>query len=246
MKKIFFNLTFYPLFLFVTLGMFLAATLPVVFMRPFIGLRKTLRNIRILICWYGLVIVRGLTFPFVRLIYKDYEKGRDYGACVYVCNHRSSSDAFLMALLNREVVQVVNNWPFRIPLIGWIARIAGYLSIRSMPFEIFEKKGCELLKQGVSLIAFPEGSRSMDKSMQQFNGAIFRVAQAAQVPIVPLCLSGNQRIPSKGTGILTPGTVRVHKLPALTWDSYKDFSAFKLKNRVREILQSEVNRLETM
>lgn len=231
--------------MFVTVGMFLAAAPPVVMLRPLIGKRRTLRIVRLLICWYGLVIVRGLTFPFVRLIYNDFEKDRDYGACVYVCNHRSSSDGFLMALLNREAVQIVNNWPFKIPLIGWVARIAGYLSIRSMPFEEFEKKGCELLRQGVSLIAFPEGSRSIDKSMQQFNGAVFRVAQAMHAPIVPLCLSGNQRIPSKGSGILTPGTVRVHKLPALTWEFYQDFSAFKLKNRIRDILQAEVNRLET-
>lgn len=245
MKKILFNLTFYPLFVFVTVGMFLTAALPVIVLRPFIGRRKTLWVVRTLICWYGLVIVRGLTFPFVKLIYKDYEKDRDHGACVYVCNHRASSDGFLMALLNREVVQVVNNWPFKIPLIGWVARIAGYLSIRSMPFEEFEKKGCELLKQGVSLIAFPEGSRSMDKSMQQFNGAVFRVAQAARVPVIPVCLSGNQMIPSKGSAVLTPGTIRVHKLPALTWELYRDFSAFKLKNRVREIIQAEVDQLES-
>ena len=130
-------------------------------------------------------------------------------------------------------------------LMGWVARIAGYLSIRTMPFEEFSKKSSELLAQGVSIIAFPEGSRSVDKTLQQFNGAIFRVAQAARVPIIPLCLSGNQTIPAKGSVVLTPGTIRVRKLPALTWESYQDFSAFKLKNRVREILQAEVNRWES-
>ncbi len=245
MKKILFNLTFYPLFIAVTIGMFLFFAPPVVVLRLFVGWRKALKILRVLIRWYGLIIVRVLPFPFARLIYKDYEKGIDRGACVYVCNHRASSDAFLMALLNsEEAVQVVNNWPFKIPLMGWVARIAGYLSIRTMPFEEFQEKGSELLTQGVSLIAFPEGSRSPDKSMQQFNGAVFRVAYAAKAPIVPVCLSGNQFIPKKGSAMLNPGTIRVHKLPALTWETYKDYSAFKLKNRVREIIQAEVDQLE--
>ena len=149
-----------------------------------------------------------------------------------------------MVLLKREAVQVVNNWPFKIPIIGLVARYAGYLSIRTMPFDQFLKQGCQLLEQGVCLIAFPEGSRSTDKTVCQFNGAIFRVAQAARVPIIPVCLSGNQRIPEKGSGFLTPGTVKVHKLPALEWESFKDFSPFKLKNKVREIIQAEVDQLE--
>lgn len=200
--------------------------------------------LRWIILVYGCVVIRVLAFPFVRIEFRDQEKERKRDACVYVCNHRSSSDGFLMALLKIEAVQVVNNWPFKIPIIGWVARLAGYLSVRTMRFEDFLDRGCQLLKEGVSLIAFPEGSRSPDTEVRQFNGAVFRVAQAAGVPVVPVCLSGNQMIPEKNTGILNPGKITVHKLPAVTRENYQDWSPFKLKNRVREIIQSEVNRLE--
>lgn len=240
------NLIFYPFFILVTAGMFALFLFPLLALRGLAGERKALRVLRYVICGYGWIVVRILPFPFVRIHFRNAEKGKPRGACVYVCNHRSSSDAFLMALLNREVVQVVNRWPFKIPLIGWVAECAGYLSIRSMPFEEFLEKACGLLKQGVSLVAFPEGSRSADRTLHQFNGAVFRVAQAAQVPVVPLCLSGNQRIPEKGSMLLKPGKIRVHQLPALEWESFKDFSPFKLKNTVRAMIQAEVDRLECL
>ena len=93
-------------------------------------------------------------------------------------------------------------------------------------------------------MAFPEGSRSRDGRVGQFHSAVFRVAQTARVPIVPVCLIGNQDIPPKGSCLLNPGTVKMHRLPALQWESYRDLSAFELKNRVRALIQEELERLE--
>lgn len=222
----------------------LVVIIPVLIIRIFAGKRSAARAVRTLIRIYGFIIVRVLTFPFVRVERVRKESGDLRRGCVYVCNHRASSDAFLMESLNHELIQVVNNWPFKIPVLGWIARVAGYLSIRSMPFELFLKESCKRLQEGVSVVAFPEGSRSADSTVHQFNGAVFRVAQQAGVPIVPVCLSGNQDIPPKGSGLLNPGVIKIHILPALEWETFKDMSPFKLKNHVRQILQNEIDRLE--
>jgi 1-acyl-sn-glycerol-3-phosphate acyltransferase len=244
LKKILLNLIFYPSFVLVTVLIPAITLFPMVLFRLTLGTRKTLYILRALIRCYGFIVVRILPFPFVRVEYEDFERDKNRGACVFVCNHRSSSDAFLMESLNREVVQVVNNWPFKIPVIGMIGRLAGYLSVRTMPFEEFQRTSCKLLREGVSVVAFPEGSRSRDKTLHQFNGAVFRVAQAAGVPIIPICLSGNQDIPPKGSGVLNPGTIKIHKLPALEWESFKDLTPFVVKNKVRAVIQEELERLE--
>jgi len=116
---------------------------------------------------------------------------------------------------------------------------AGYLSVREMPFEEFSRKTVELLGQGVSVITFPEGTRSGDKPMGQFHGSIFRVALQAKCPIAPVCINGNKNIPPRGSLLLRPGTIRVHKLPALQWEEYEDMKPFELKNRVRDIIARE-------
>lgn len=244
LRKVLFNLTFFPLFITVTVIIFAVFLLPLLFLRAVAGKRFTLRCLRWLIFVYGFIVVRVLMFPFVRVDHRRLGNPEKKRACVYVCNHRSASDAFLMALLGRELVQVVNNWPFKIPIIGWVAKRAGYLSVRGMSFEIFSAKAMRLLSQGVSVAAFPEGSRSTGAETQQFNGAVFRVALAAKVPIVPVCIRGNERIPERNSFAFTPGTIHVHELPALEWETFKEMTPFKLKNLVRALIQEEFEKIQ--
>lgn len=204
-----------------------------------------MRIVRGLIRLYGTLVIRVLARPGVRIEYCRREKEEKRG-CVYICNHRASSDAFLMALLNTELVQVVNRWPFKIPVIGWVAEVAGYLNVRSMPFEEFLEKSVRLLKEGVSIAAFPEGSRSPEKTLRQFHGAVFRAAFAAQAPIVPVCIHGNDAIPSKGSLWLTPGVIRVERLPAVEWETYRNDSPFQLKQRIRQKIQDAFDAQERL
>lgn len=202
--------------------------------------RKILKFIRLSIRWYGAVIIRLLAWPFVRLDYRNFGLTDPKGPYIFVCNHRSASDPFLMAVFPYEIVQVVNIWPFRLPALGIIAKIAGYLSVRQMPYEEFAAKTENLIKQGVSIAAFPEGTRSRDKSVGQFHSAIFRTALTTGAPIIPVCITGNENVPPIGSGILRPGVIKIHRLPAITKDSYRGFSPYKLKNYVREIIAKEV------
>ena len=57
-------------------------------------------------------------------------RGASDRSYIFVCNHRAASDAFLMCVLPVEAVQVVNTWPFHLPVLGRFARMAGYLNIK--------------------------------------------------------------------------------------------------------------------
>ena len=206
----------------------------------FLPQRKILRLFRLAIRWYGAVIIRLLPWPWVRLDYKNFGLNDPPGPYIFICNHRSASDPFLMAVFPYEIVQVVNIWPFRLPALGIIAKIAGYLSIREMPYEEFAAKSMRLIKEGVSIAAFPEGTRSRDRSVGQFHSALFRTALATHAPIVPVCITGNENVPPIGSGLLHAARIKIHRLPALTWEEYKDFSPFKLKNHVRDLIAQEV------
>jgi 1-acyl-sn-glycerol-3-phosphate acyltransferase len=240
LKLIYLNTTFYVSFFLFSAVSIPLLTLLVVFLSLFLSRRRTMKRFRRAISWYGTVIIRVLPFPLVRIWYKDYARDDETSPYIFVCNHRASTDAFLMACLPYECIQVVNIWPFRLPVLGIFARWAGYLSVREMPFEEFCRKAVEFLEQGVSVIAFPEGTRSGDKRMGQFHGSIFRVALQAKCPIAPLCITGNENVLPRGSLLLRPGTIKVHKLRALKWEKYKDMNAFKLKNRVRDIIAREL------
>jgi 1-acyl-sn-glycerol-3-phosphate acyltransferase len=237
------NAYFYVLFLLSSMLVIPVLTLYVALLSFFVSRRTAMKRFRRAISWYGRVIT-SVPFPFIKLRYEDRSENGPSGPYVFVSNHRAASDAFLMCVLPHEAVQVVNIWPFRIPVIGFYARWAGYLNINMMGPELFLEKALQLLRDGVSIIFFPEGTRSAGREMGHFHGSAFKLALQAGVPIVPLCISGNENIPPRGSLLLNPGTIRVRRLPAIPWINYKDLKTFVLKNRVRELIGKELDLME--
>lgn len=190
---------------------------------------------------YGKIVIR-LGFPWIRIRYEDMDSEHPH-PCIYICNHRSASDPFVMAVLSGEFVQVVNTWPFKLPVYGFFARFAGYLNIRQISIESFLAQGKKLLSQSVAIVGFPEGTRSTTLKMGPFHSAMFRLALASKVPIVPICLQGTEHTPAKGSLWICPTEVKVRKLPAISYDLYKDMSPFKLKNYVRDIIDKQLQEM---
>jgi 1-acyl-sn-glycerol-3-phosphate acyltransferase len=151
-----------------------------------------------------------------------------------------------MSCLPFECIQVVNIWPFRIPLLGQVAKLAGYLSVREMPVEEFIEAGSRLLAQGVSVITFPEGTRSGSRNLGPFHGSAFRLALHAGARVVPLAISGSENIPRRGSMLLRPGRIAVHKLPAIAVDELAQMPIFKIKMLVHEKIQEHLNVLEAV
>ncbi len=243
LKALCLNMLFYPLFLLVSLIGIPLLTLFVAIPAPFRSHRQNMRAFRLMIVRYGRLVL-GSMLPWVRIA-KEQSDGTLPQPCIYICNHRSASDPFLMALLPGEIVQVVNVWPFHLPILGWFAKWAGYLSVKEMPFEAFAEAAAGRLEQGINIAAFPEGTRSGEGPMGPFHSSMFRVALDTRVPVVPVCISGNERIPPKGSWHLKPGTIRVRALPPVTADTYGEWSPFVFKNRIHDLIEKELEIMES-
>jgi len=241
-KALCLNILFYPLFLLVSLIAIPLLTLLVAIPAPFRSHRRNMCAFRLMIVRYGRLVL-AFMFPWVRMAHERPAEPLPQ-PCIYICNHRSASDPFLMALLPGEIVQVVNIWPFHIPVLGWFAKWAGYLSVREMPFDAFEQAAGRCLSQGVCIAAFPEGTRSGEEPMGPFHSSMFRVALKTRVPVVPVCISGNERIPPKGSWRLRPGTIRVRVLPPVTAETYSEWSPFVFKTRIHALIEEELAKME--
>ena len=90
---------------------------------------------------------------------------------------------------------------------------------------------------------FPEGTRSGSRQVGPFHGAMFRLALELRVPLVPVCIVGNERTPAKGSWILEPATVRMRCLPEMAWNEFSHMTPYQLKNHVRRLIQDEVDRM---
>lgn len=239
------NLYFYIAFVIFSMIAIPVLIVFIFLLSPFVSQRIVMKRFRRAISWYGRGV--GLLFsPFIRMRYENHEGNNPSEPYIFVCNHRAASDAFLMSVLPHEAVQVVNVWPFKIPVLGYFARLAGYLNIRMMSHELFLEKALKLLEEKVSIIFFPEGTRSGKKEMGSFHGSAFRLALQSKASIVPLCIVGNENTPPKGSWLMRPGVIRVRRLRAIQWDEYKDMNVFSLKNKVREMMNKEVAVMESV
>jgi 1-acyl-sn-glycerol-3-phosphate acyltransferase len=234
------NVSFWSLLALVSIS-FLVLAVPYGYLFDLLGRnrRRTLWYVRRSISHYGAAVIH-CGWPLIRVRFVDYAP-QEKPPFVFVANHRSSSDAFLMAVLPFEVVQILNIWPSKLPFVNCFSRLAGYLRVREMPFEQFIEAGSKLLAEGVSIIAFPEGTRSGSCKMGQFHGSAFRLAQHVGAKICPLAISGNEHIPPRGSLVMHPGRIVISKLPSLTCEQYKDLNAYRLKTRAREMIRNHLD-----
>lgn len=242
------NVFFYLLFILCSLVVIPVLAIHVTFVSLLGSRRRTLRRLRWAIACYGTIVLQ-LGRPWVKVVVEDRRCNTGYGPAIYVCNHRSLSDPFLMACLYWmvkpiEVIQVVNVWPFRIPVLGVLARLAGYLSVNEMEAQDFLERSAEYLQDGVSIACFPEGTRSGGREMGKFHGIAFRLALRTDMPLVPVCITGNERIPSRGSLLLRPGIIRVRMLEPLTREDYEGQTPFGLKNQVRQQIADETAEMD--
>jgi 1-acyl-sn-glycerol-3-phosphate acyltransferase len=134
--------------------------------------------------------------------------------CIVAANHQSFFDPYCIGFFPVYApVFVVRAWPFRIPLYGRIMRRAGYLNIEELDQETFFRKAEGVLRDGATLVVFPEGTRSATGKMGRFHAGAFTLAVKCAVPIVPMCIDGSGRVFPKGSRFGRPAPLRVTLLP---------------------------------
>lgn len=158
---------------------------------------------------------------------------------IFVENHASSFDPFVQGVLPYEIVQSARGWALRFPILGRFARWAGYIDVDNDGEQIVEK-GKKLLKDNVSLVFFPEGTRSVDGSLGPFHGVAFRLAVETETPIVPVVISGIADKPAKGSFIMHPGVIDIRCLEVMSPKDFRDKTPFVLKKEIKERMEKEI------
>jgi 1-acyl-sn-glycerol-3-phosphate acyltransferase len=126
-------------------------------------------------------------------------------AYVVVANHLSLADPFLLSALPWDMQWVGKEELLKLPLIGWIMRLGGDISLRRGSGEsvraMFEQ--CRrALDGGLSVMLFPEGTRATKSGVQPFKDGAFDLAIERGVPILPIAIAGTEHCMRKGSGRL--------------------------------------------
>jgi 1-acyl-sn-glycerol-3-phosphate acyltransferase len=121
---------------------------------------------------------------------------------VAVANHESYADIFLISHLPWEMKWLSKDDVFRIPIMGWMMRMAGDISVArgSTRSRLQALEGIrDRLRKRVSVMVMPEGTRSPTDDLLPFRDGAFRAAVEAGVPVLPIVVAGTRHCMAKGS-----------------------------------------------
>ena len=147
----------------------------------------------------------------VRLVGREHlDPQRAY---VYMANHVSNLDPpALIPYLPQRASVMVKKELFRVPLLGRAMRMVSLVPIdrRNKEAAIASvRAAAEVLRSGISVVVFPEGTRSPDGRLLPFKKGPFHMALETGAPIVPVTIVGTRQLMSKGSLAVRPGTATV-------------------------------------
>jgi 1-acyl-sn-glycerol-3-phosphate acyltransferase len=135
----------------------------------------------------------------------------------------------------------------RFPFLGGHLRRSGHVLVdRSNPGTSTMQQIKELMRQRVSLLVFPEGTRSADGSVARFRAGIVLLAIDAGLPIVPVAVEGTRHVMSKGRLMTSPGRVRLRVLPPVSTEGWDGSRARELAGVIERSVRADVERLQAV
>ena len=165
----------------------------------------------------------------------------------FVVNHVNLFDPFLLYC---AIPQYVRGWEleshFKIPVYGWLMRRFGNVPVpdvrRPADLKRMWRMTREALDGGTSLIIFPEGKRTRDGRLGEFEAGGFRLAQQLGVPIVPVSLVGSFLHFRTGHWMLRPCTIRIVLHDTIDTAALKKEDVPGLRDKVHEIIKSPLGK----
>ena len=160
---------------------------------------------------------------------------------VIIANHQSMADIVVLYQTKMQFKWVAKASLFKVPFIGWCLSLIKHIKLTRGDFasikEIYQKASYWLQKD-MSVLFFPEGTRSSSAEMGAFQNGAFKLAIKEKKPILPICLKGTQAAIPKGSWIFkTKVNGEVIVLEPISTDGYGPGDFVLLRDTVRSKIQ---------
>ncbi len=163
---------------------------------------------------------------------------------VFIANHQSTLDPpLLFTYLRWNVGALAKKELSRVPILGQGMSLAHVIPIDRGNHEramASTRLGVQTLRDGHSLMAFPEGTRTVDGRVREFKKGVFFMALDADVPIVPVVINDTRLVIRKGVQGSVPGHVFVEVLSPVDTGVYSHANIEEFVATVRDQIASRV------
>ncbi len=151
------------------------------------------------------------TLSFVRVQVRGREKIATDTSYVFVANHQGAYDIFaIYGFLGHNFRWLMKKGLERIPLVGYSCRVSGHIYVdNSSPSAVRAtmQEAEKRLAGGMSVVVFPEGSRTKDGKIHAFRRGAYSLAMEFGLPVVPITIDGAYSVLPRGKWLPRPGKI---------------------------------------
>jgi 1-acyl-sn-glycerol-3-phosphate acyltransferase len=168
------------------------------------------------------------------------------GPVVFIGNHQGNFDIpILMAFIDKPKAFIAKIETSKLPFVAsWMREMrCVFMDRKDIRQSITAiNQGAEYLKEGYSMVIFPEGTRSGGKEMGEFKAGSFKLATKSGVPVVPVAINGSYNLMGKKSLLVRPAEVRVTVLKPINTAELSKEEIKNLHDRVYEEIKAVVNK----
>jgi len=199
------------------------------------------------------MVIQGIVLtkmsPFWKVITEGREKIDQKQAYIIVPTHQSMLDIVFFNMLRHRLRWVSKMEVFRVPVLGWEMKMVKYIELvrgnKSSVIRMMEK--CvESLQDGISVVLFPEGTRSLTGAIGKFKTGAFQLAVKTDKPLLPVLIDGTGEIlPKKGIIFGSRRTVRIRVLDPIFPGQFGTGDPEELAARVHSIMVAAMDAMRS-
>lgn len=155
------------------------------------------------------------TNPFMSKEVRNLTKSTFDKPAMVIANHSSFLDILATGMLHPKLIYLVKDHVYNSPVIGSAAKLHGAYPV-SGGIENGEAFLEQKVKQGFSIIAFPEGARSTTNKIGRFHKGAFYLAEKLQLDLLPVLIHGGSELSPKNSFIIRDGSFTIEILPRIS------------------------------
>lgn len=186
-----------------------------------------------LLCLFCKVIVR-MNFT-TQINYIDRFKLDLTSPKVMVANHQSHLDLALLLMLHPKIIVLTNKWVWNNPFYGIIVRYADFYSVANGVDNGIDQIKAKV-KEGYSVLVFPEGTRTIDGTIHRFHQGAFKLAVTLELPIQPVLIHGAYECLPKTEFFLHSGNITLKFFDAIDVE-VKDKEGESYRHQAKQLTQ---------
>jgi 1-acyl-sn-glycerol-3-phosphate acyltransferase len=163
---------------------------------------------------------------------------------VVVANHLSLADIVVLYGIRMQFKWVAKESLFRVPFIGWSLSLTKHIKLKRGKTESIRKvykEAIRWLRKDMSVLFFPEGTRSQTGHMAKFQSGAFKLAIKEKKSILPISIEGTREAIPKGNWIFKRRVfAKLNVLPAISTEEFKAADYARLRDIVWEKMRTSI------